>query len=216
MHRVSALHPFGRAAGSSFHRGSRFRKPPSLPGPSDFPRPRGSHRLSPQDLPTPPEAHTRARIPPLRAWFSLWLDAQCGCHREPGSASRRCVLWDARAVPRAPWPAMSAPPLRVVSTTTAECMPPLASLLRAHAPHHPPRAAFGSPIPHGFAECGEPLLEDGGARRSLCVSVPRGLDPDPGSVAGASAPGFPATIGLPPGPMGRHPARRRSATAERG
>src|SRR2546430_129923 len=104
----------------------------------------------------------------------------------------------------------SAPPLRVVSTTTAEGMPPLASLLRAHAPHHPPRAAFGSPIPHGFAECGEPLLEDGGARRSLCVSVPRGLDPDPGSVAGAPAPGFPAPPRLSPRPLGRLPARRRS------
>src|SRR5438132_586726 len=81
--------------------------------------------------------------------------------------TRRCGRGDARALPAAPGPALSAPPLPVVCTPTAEGLPRRASLLRAHAPHDPPRAAFGSPIPHGFAGCGEPLLEDGGARRSL-------------------------------------------------
>src|SRR5215813_3835986 len=56
-------------------------------------------------------------------------------------------------------------------------------------------------IPRVFAGCGEPLLEDGGSRRYLCVSVPRCLDLYPGGVVGACTHYFPTTIGLPPVPM---------------
>jgi hypothetical protein len=52
-----------------------------------------------------------------------------------------------------------------------------------------------------FAGCGEPLLEDGGSRRYLCVSVPRCLDLYPGGVVGACTHYFPTTVGLPPVPM---------------
>ncbi len=40
------MHPFGCAAGSQFRHGSRFRKPPSHPGRSDFPSPVGGQRSS--------------------------------------------------------------------------------------------------------------------------------------------------------------------------
>jgi hypothetical protein len=99
--------------------------------------------------------------------------------------------------------------------TTSEGITPPSSLLRAHASHHPPRAAFGSLMPRVLAGCGEPLLEDGGSRRYLCVSVPRCLDLYPGGVVGAHTHYFPTTIGLPPVLMGRLPASIRSATSER-
>ena len=75
------MHPFGCAAGSYFCHSSRFRKPPSHPGRSDFPSPVGSSSMSPEDLPPHPEAYTLARIHPLDAWLYLRLDAHCGCHR---------------------------------------------------------------------------------------------------------------------------------------
>ena len=53
-----------------------------------------------------------------------------------------------------------------------------------------------------YAGCSEPLLDDGGSRRYLCVSVPRCLDLYPGGVLGALTHYFPTTIGLPPVPMG--------------
>ena len=56
-------------------------------------------------------------------------------------------------------------------------------------------------IPRVFAGCGESLLDDGGSRRYLCVSVPRCLDPYPGGVVGAHTHYFPTTIGLPPVPI---------------
>jgi hypothetical protein len=79
--------------------------------------------LSPKDLPPPPEAQTLARIPPLRVWLYLWLGAQGSCHREPGSVSRRCVLWDARDVPRAPLPAMGVTHHRVVPAPPQRALP---------------------------------------------------------------------------------------------
>ena len=103
-------------------------------------------------------------------------------YREP-----LCLRW---ALPTAGW-----------FLPTSEGITPPSSLLRAHAPHHPPRAAFGSLIPRVLAGCSEPLLDDGGSRRYLCVSVPRCLDPYPGGVMGACTHYFPTTIGLPPVPM---------------
>ena len=117
-------------------------------------------------------------------------------YREP-----LCLRW---ALPTAGW-----------FLTTSEGVTPPSSLLRAHAPHHPPRAAFGSLIPRVLAGCDEPLLDDGGSRRYLCVSVPRCLDLYPGGVVGAHTHYFPTTIGLPPVLMGRLPASVRSATSER-
>jgi hypothetical protein len=55
-------------------------------------------------------------------------------------------------------------------------------------------------IPRVFAGCGESLLDNGGSRRYLCVSVPRCLAPYPGGVVGAYTHYFPTTIGLPPVP----------------
>jgi hypothetical protein len=83
-------------------------------------------------------------------------------------------------------------------------------------PTLPPLAAWGSLEPRVFAGCDESLLAQGGSRRYLCGSVPRGLAPYPGGVAGACPPYFPPPIGLPPVPRGRLTATRRSATSERG
>ena len=118
-------------------------------------------------------------------------------------------------MPRAPLPGVGVTHRQGDSKVTSEGITPPSSLLRAHAPHHPPRAAFGSLIPRVLAGCGEPLLDDGGSRRYLCVSVPRCLDPYPGGVVGAPTHYFPTTIGLPPVLMGRLPASIRSATSER-
>jgi len=84
--------------------------------------------------------------------------------------------------------------------------------LRGHSPSFiaptgscaPPPSSRGlrCPLPRVFAGCDESLLDDGGSRRYLCLSVPRCLDPYPGSVVGAPAPYFPTTIGLPPVLMG--------------
>ena len=81
----------------------------------------------------------------MRVWLSLWLGAQCGCHREPGSVSRRCVRCGARDVPRAPLPEASVTAFRVVSPTTSKGATPSSSLLRAHAPDHRPPPGFRIP-----------------------------------------------------------------------
>ena len=69
----------------------------------------------------------------------------------PGSASRRCFLCDARHLPRAPLPETGVTRLGVVSRTPSEGVTPPSSLLRAHAPHHPPLPDFG--VPYTMSLC---------------------------------------------------------------
>ncbi len=136
-------------------------------------------------------------MPPGDARLYLQLDAQCGDHPNPGSVSRGCFLSDVRHLPRAPLPAAGATRLRVMSRITSEGTTPPSSLLRAHAPHHPPLAALGvTPIPRVFAGCGEPLLDDGGSRRYLrhpCIGAWTHTPPRP---PGAPTRFFPGGIGL--------------------
>jgi hypothetical protein len=131
-----------------------------------------------------PWARRPVRGPPC-AWLGVQTGWPLGRPRRPESPLAR---------------AGRSPPQGGALTTSAGLTPP-ASLLRAHAPHHTPRAACGSLLPRVFAGCGAPLLDEGGARRSRCVSVPRCVDLSPGGVLGALTPYCPTTIGLPPVPL---------------
>ncbi len=87
--------------------------------------------------------------------------------------------------------------LRGMFRTPSEGITPPSSLLRAHAPHHPPLTDLGlHPVPRVFAGCGEPLLEDGGSRRYLrhpCIGAWTRTPPRP---PGAPTRFFPGGIGL--------------------
>jgi hypothetical protein len=88
-----------------------------------------------------------------------------------------------------------------MSSIPSEGMTPPAKLLRAHAPHPMPLAGFVSLYSRVIAGCDASLRQEGGSRRSLCVSFPRCLDPYPGGVSSAPPHDFPNTIGLPPVPL---------------
>ena len=154
-------------------------------GPSHTSRGSNARSYTPLEDVVIPVARRPVRLPP---W--AWLCVQTVC-----------PLWRPRRT-ESPFARAGRYPPQGGSLTTSEGITPPSSLLRAHAPHQTPRAAFGDLIPRVLAGCGEPLLEDGGSRRYLCVSVPRCLDLYPGGVLGACTHYFPTTIGLPPVPMG--------------
>ncbi len=128
----------------------------------------------------------------------------------PGTESRRCFLYGARYLPRAPLPETGVTRLRVVSTTTSEGITPPSSLLRAHAPHHNPLADFVFclylPV---CAGCGEPLLEGGGSRRYLHNPCIGAWVRTPSRLPGAGTRFFPGNFGLTHGK--RRSAREQSS-----
>jgi hypothetical protein len=100
-------------------------------------------------------------------------------------------------VPRAPVLAQGVTSCAVASRATSEDVAPPSSLLRAHAPVPNPAADFGLLIQRILAGCCQPLLGEGRSRRSLCESLPPGLDPDSGCSGGARARFFPQDNGFP-------------------
>jgi len=134
------MHPFGCAAGSSFPHGSRFRKPPSHPGRSDFPSPVGSQgrgMVSPSSLPIGAEAQVLAHIHPSRRSFTGWralgsVDPVLPGPTGPGGVSSLAAV----LVPRAPSP--------WAGVTRS------VSLLRAHAPDLNPLCSSLDALSHSL------------------------------------------------------------------
>jgi hypothetical protein len=150
---------------------SRFSKPPYDPGRSDFPSPVLAsvlHAIS-QGGPSPtarncgagaPFAPTRwsllrpfATTRPSKTQLSVWLPTDCRGHRVPRAPLPRAGVIRAGAASKAAWRGVT----------------PSSSLIRAHAPDHPPPCASGVPVARRvFAGCRQSLLADGPSRHYLC------------------------------------------------
>lgn len=75
---------------------------------------------------------------------------------------------------------------------------PSSSLVRAHAPDHPPPRASGAVVREVFAGCRQPLLEDGPSRHYLCNPCVGAWTHTPPSPPGALTQFFPGSSGLAP------------------
>ncbi len=188
------------AAGSSFRHSSRFPKPPSHPGRSDFPSPVGSQRsscvLSAQPSPIDRGFSARPPTPLIR----LVYFAESPRLRLPHAQAQSPALVSslrAIAVPRAPSPLQGVTPRSVPLPATEIDVTRSSALVRAHAPsQNPPVASVCRLVPRVLAGCGAPLLGVGPSRRYLLNLSLGAWTRTPPRFSGALARFFPDNLDL--------------------
>ena len=146
-----------REAGSSFHHGPRFRRPPCDPGRWAFPRP----VLTVASLRSPFHiARSFSADPPTLRHRMVCFQGRSMVHRPTMAGDS----WNCQ-MPRAPLHARGVTSRVVVSATTSTGVTLLSSLVRAHAPVlTPPSASQGSSdsesVQVAVSPCGEEDLPD--------------------------------------------------------
>jgi hypothetical protein len=136
---VEGFHPrsFDCEVGSHFHHRSRFRKPPSHPGRSDFPSPVGGSNFPWRTFPCDPKLKPQLAYAP---WSQGYI---------PSSTSIEVItvypvlcpdgiLFDARCLPRVSLPGRGVTSTGMVSRTISERITLLSSLVLTHAPDQNP------------------------------------------------------------------------------
>jgi hypothetical protein len=149
----------------------RFLKPLYDPGRSDFPSPVLAsvlHAIS-QSGPSPSARNCGAGAPfaPTR-WSLPRPFATMQAPRNPAlSLVRTRLSWPPSA--QSPFARSGCYPRRDGLKAAWRGVTPSSSLIRAHAPDHPPPRASGIPVARRvFAGCRQPLLVDGPSRHYLC------------------------------------------------
>jgi len=153
--------------GASICLRSRFRRPPVSSRTVGFPESGWRPGLSPLGLPALRRNSSAGSHTPRRCRFTERLDILQTPHAS-GSASR-CGSLRCPSCAESPFALLRRYLFRSgLYWASLEGVTPPSSLIRAHAPNHPPPAAFS--VSFGkrvFAGCCQPLLENGPSRRYL-------------------------------------------------
>jgi hypothetical protein len=143
----------------------------------------------------------------LQCWRTLRPDAvgfAPPLRHNAGLAELQLSVWlrthrRRHRVPRAPLPRTGVTRTGAASRAAWRSVTPSSSLVRAHAPDHPPPSAPGSPVARRvFAGCRQPLLRDGPSRRYLCDPCAGARTPTPPRSSAAHVRSFAKDTGLTP------------------